>query len=82
VLEVVDVHAHVVVPELLGGPGAAEPWRPRIEWQDGRLGTDYPFDMADPHPVQTVAAAGLGEDAARALLSGNAARELRLTIRS
>jgi aminocarboxymuconate-semialdehyde decarboxylase len=43
------------------------------------LGTDYPFDMADPRPVQTVAAAGLDEDAERALVSGNAARELRLT---
>jgi aminocarboxymuconate-semialdehyde decarboxylase len=43
------------------------------------LGTDYPFDMADTRPVQTVAAAGLDEDAERALVSGNAARELRLT---
>jgi len=44
------------------------------------LGSDYPFDMADPHPVQTVKAAGLGAEAERALLSGNAARELRLPI--
>jgi aminocarboxymuconate-semialdehyde decarboxylase len=42
------------------------------------LGSDYPFDMADPHPVQTIAAADLGEDVERALLSGNATRELRL----
>ncbi|HWD74092.1 MAG TPA: hypothetical protein VG371_03075 [Solirubrobacteraceae bacterium] len=35
--------------------------------------------MADLQPVQTVAAAGRGEDAVRAPLSGNAARELRLT---
>lgn len=40
------------------------------------LGSDYPFDMADPDPVATVRAAGLGEAAERALLGGNAAREL------
>jgi aminocarboxymuconate-semialdehyde decarboxylase len=43
------------------------------------LGTDYPFDMADARPAQTVAAAGLDEDAVRALIGANAARELRLT---
>ncbi|HEY3728608.1 MAG TPA: amidohydrolase family protein [Solirubrobacteraceae bacterium] len=42
------------------------------------LGSDYPFDMADPHPVQTVEAAGLGEEAQRAILGANAARELKL----
>jgi aminocarboxymuconate-semialdehyde decarboxylase len=42
------------------------------------LGSDLPFDMADPHPVQTVAAAGLDDAARQALLSGNAVRELRL----
>lgn len=40
------------------------------------LGSDYPFDMADPDPVGTVRAAGLDADAERALLGGNAAREL------
>ncbi len=44
------------------------------------LGSDYPFDMADPDPVATVRAAGLGEDAELALLAGNAARELRLQM--
>jgi aminocarboxymuconate-semialdehyde decarboxylase len=43
------------------------------------LGSDYPFDMADDHPVQTVAAAGLDDEARHALLAGNAERELRLT---
>ncbi len=36
------------------------------------LGSDYPFDMADPHPVATVRAAGLGADSERAVLWGNA----------
>jgi aminocarboxymuconate-semialdehyde decarboxylase len=41
------------------------------------LGSDHPFDMADPDPVGTVRAAGLGPAAERALLYGNATRELR-----
>jgi aminocarboxymuconate-semialdehyde decarboxylase len=40
------------------------------------LGSDYPFDMADPHPVDTVRAAGLGEDDEAAVLYGNAERLL------
>ena len=43
------------------------------------LGSDYPFDMADPDPRATVAAAGLTAAQQEALLSGNAARELGLT---
>jgi aminocarboxymuconate-semialdehyde decarboxylase len=42
------------------------------------LGSDYPFEMGDPRPVQTVRAAGLGEAAERALLHGNAERVLGL----
>jgi aminocarboxymuconate-semialdehyde decarboxylase len=42
------------------------------------LGSDYPFDMADPDPVATVRAAGLASDAEQAVLGGNALRELRL----
>jgi aminocarboxymuconate-semialdehyde decarboxylase len=38
------------------------------------LGSDYPFDMADPHPVETVRRAGLDEDDEAALLFGNAER--------
>ena len=45
------------------------------------LGSDYPFDMADPRPVETVRAAGLsGEDEA-AVRSGNAERLLALGVR-
>jgi aminocarboxymuconate-semialdehyde decarboxylase len=40
------------------------------------LGSDHPFDMADPDPVATVRGAGLDAEAERALLYGNAEREL------
>jgi aminocarboxymuconate-semialdehyde decarboxylase len=40
------------------------------------LGSDYPFDMADPHPVETVRRAGLDEEDEAALLGGNAERLL------
>jgi hypothetical protein len=36
--------------------------------------------MADPHPVETVRAAGLGEEAERAVLAGNAERLLDLGV--
>jgi aminocarboxymuconate-semialdehyde decarboxylase len=45
------------------------------------LGSDYPFDMADPHPVETVRRAGLDPDEEEALLSGNAQRLLALEVR-
>jgi aminocarboxymuconate-semialdehyde decarboxylase len=41
------------------------------------LGSDYPFDMADPDPVRTVQDVGLGDAAQAAVLHGNAERELR-----
>jgi aminocarboxymuconate-semialdehyde decarboxylase len=44
------------------------------------LGSDYPFDMADARPADTVAAAGLDAAAERAVLGGNAARLLRLEV--
>lgn len=40
------------------------------------LGSDYPFDMADPDPVGTVRAAGLSAEDEQAVLGGNAARLL------
>ena len=45
------------------------------------LGSDYPFDMADAHPVETVRRAGLDEDDEAALLSGNAERLLAIGVR-
>ena len=43
------------------------------------LGSDYPFDMADPDPTATVRAARLSPEAEHAVLGGNAARELRIS---
>lgn len=31
----VDVHAHIVVPEILRDAGPADGWRPRVAWEDG-----------------------------------------------
>ena len=45
------------------------------------LGSDHPFDMADPRPAATVAAAGLHPEAERLVLGGNAARLLGLEVR-
>jgi aminocarboxymuconate-semialdehyde decarboxylase len=45
------------------------------------LGSDYPFDMADPHPVETVRRAMLDEEDEAALLSGNAERLLAIGVR-
>jgi aminocarboxymuconate-semialdehyde decarboxylase len=44
------------------------------------LGSDYPFDMADARPADTVAAARLDAAAERAVLGGNAARLLSLEV--
>ena len=46
------------------------------------LGSDYPFDMADPRPADTVAAAALDPDDERAVLGGSAARLLGLETRA
>jgi aminocarboxymuconate-semialdehyde decarboxylase len=46
------------------------------------LGTDHPFDMADPHPVATVRAAGLGARAEREVLGGAALRLLERGVRT
>ena len=45
------------------------------------LGSDYPFDMADRHPVETARRAALDEDDEAALLSGNAERLLAIGVR-
>jgi aminocarboxymuconate-semialdehyde decarboxylase len=46
------------------------------------LGSDYPFDMADARPADTVAAAGLDPDDEQAVLGGSAARLLGLETRA
>jgi aminocarboxymuconate-semialdehyde decarboxylase len=40
------------------------------------LGSDYPFPMGDPEPVETVRRAALGEEATRAILAHNPALAL------
>ena len=42
------------------------------------LGTDYPFDMGDMRPVETVRAIGLPEEQRGQILGGNAARLFKL----
>lgn len=32
---IVDVHAHIVVPQVTREAGGAEPWRPSVRWEDG-----------------------------------------------
>jgi aminocarboxymuconate-semialdehyde decarboxylase len=32
---IVDVHAHVIVPEMTAAVGAGESWRPSVRWEDG-----------------------------------------------
>jgi aminocarboxymuconate-semialdehyde decarboxylase len=64
-------HDPEVLRELVGAVGADQVL----------LGSDYPFDMADPHPVETVRRAGLDEDEEAALLYGNAERLLALGVR-
>ena len=45
------------------------------------LGSDYPFDMADRHAVQTVRRAALSEHDEVAVMSGNAERLLLIGVR-
>jgi aminocarboxymuconate-semialdehyde decarboxylase len=45
------------------------------------LGSDYPFDMADRHPLQTVRRAALDEEGEAAVLSGNAERLMAIGVR-
>jgi aminocarboxymuconate-semialdehyde decarboxylase len=44
------------------------------------LGSDQPFDMADPNPFETVRAAGLEPEAEACVLGANAARLLGLEV--
>ncbi len=32
---IVDIHAHVIVPEITRESGGDEPWRPSVRWEDG-----------------------------------------------
>lgn len=61
-------HDPALLRDLVGAVGASQLL----------LGSDYPFDMGDPHPVETVRSAALGEEAEQAVLRGNAERLLGL----
>ncbi|HKI59314.1 MAG TPA: amidohydrolase family protein [Trueperaceae bacterium] len=37
----IDVHCHVIVPEMLRGPGGAEAWRPDVTWEDGQQVVEF-----------------------------------------
>ena len=37
----VDVHAHIIVPEILREAAPAETWRPRVLWEDGKQWVEY-----------------------------------------
>ncbi|MGH7389149.1 MAG: amidohydrolase family protein [Candidatus Rokuibacteriota bacterium] len=65
----VDVHTHVVPPGLkcLVAQFGAD----RVV-----LGSDYPFDMGDPDPARSLAAAGLDAPANAAIEGATAARFL------
>jgi aminocarboxymuconate-semialdehyde decarboxylase len=64
-------HDPVVLRELVEAVGAD-----RV-----LLGSDYPFDMADRHPAETVRRAGLDQADEAALLYGNAERLLATVVR-
>ncbi len=40
-MPIVDVHAHIIVPEILREAAGEEGWRPRVQWEDGRQIIDY-----------------------------------------
>jgi aminocarboxymuconate-semialdehyde decarboxylase len=42
------------------------------------IGTDYPFDMGDETPIETIRACGLGREREAKVLGGNLARLLRI----
>lgn len=57
----------------------AELLRALVDWAGADrvlLGSDYPFDMADPDPVATVRSLGLGPEDQAAVLGANAVRLL------
>src|SRR3989304_5505042 len=38
---VIDVHAHIIVPEILRAAAPAEEWRPRVVWEGGKQFIEY-----------------------------------------
>jgi aminocarboxymuconate-semialdehyde decarboxylase len=40
-MAIIDMHAHIVVPEILRDAAPAEPWRPRVFRQDGKQVVEF-----------------------------------------
>ncbi len=40
-MPVVDVHAHMIVPEILRQAAPGETWRPKVGWEDGKQFIEY-----------------------------------------
>jgi aminocarboxymuconate-semialdehyde decarboxylase len=40
-MTVIDVHAHIIVPEITRASAPDEAWRPAVTWQDGRQLVDF-----------------------------------------
>src|SRR3990172_3591282 len=38
---IIDIHAHIIVPEILRDAKPAEEWRPRLVWENGRQFVEY-----------------------------------------
>ena len=53
---------------------------PLAEPEHVLLGTDYPFDMADETPVESIEGLGLGSDTIRLVMEENARRLFRLQL--
>jgi aminocarboxymuconate-semialdehyde decarboxylase len=40
-MSVIDIHAHIIVPEITRASAADEAWRPAVTWEDGRQFVDF-----------------------------------------
>ncbi len=40
-MTVIDLHAHIIVPEILRQAAPAEAWRPRVVWENGKQLIEY-----------------------------------------
>ena len=40
-MPVIDIHAHIIVPEITRAAAPDETWRPAVTWQDGRQFVDF-----------------------------------------
>src|SRR5574342_34652 len=40
-MPILDVHAHIIVPEITRDAAPAEAWRPRVIWENGRQWVEW-----------------------------------------